>query len=96
MGLHVVLACIDTGNMCIWLTGFVLDDPQHEVWIAEQVSTESVTVVYVLLNSVGQFFSAIEDLWIRVHLLQGIENVADPIDIARGPTIFATQVHPDC
>jgi hypothetical protein len=49
----VVLACIDTCNACIWLPGLVLDDPQHELRIAEQVSTKSVTVVYVLLDPVG-------------------------------------------
>lgn len=53
MGLHVVLAGIDTCNAHIWLTGRVLDDPQHELRIARQVSTESVTVMYVLLNSPG-------------------------------------------
>lgn len=58
MGLHVVLTGVDTCNVCIWLTGLVFDDPQHELRIAGQVSTESVTVMYVLLNPLGQFFSA--------------------------------------
>jgi len=92
----VVFAGIDTRNACIWLAGLGLDDPQHELRIAGQVNTESVTVMYVLLDSPRKFFSAIEDLWVRVNLSQGIDNVTDPIDVARGPAVFATNVHPDC
>ena len=96
MGLHVILARIDACNASIWLTGLVLDHFQHELRVVGQVSTESVVVVYVLLNSRGQFFGAIENLWNRVNLLEGVENIADAVNVARGALILATRGHPDC